>query len=127
MAQHNLTGKMGEEYAADQLEKCGYTILCRNFSVYYGEIDVIAAKGDIIAFVEVRTRSLRSGIPSETVTKTKRKRIISAAYIYMEKYPTKLQPRFDIISVITDTSGKTVKDWRHLKGAFDGSDYDGSF
>lgn len=126
MARHNDTGRMGEEFAAATVQSSGYQILCRNFATTYGELDIVACKEDILAFIEVRTRRFGGGHPVETVTRSKRKRIISAAYIYLERHPSTLQPRFDIFTVTTGSSGQ-VADWAHFEGAFDGSEYDGSF
>ena len=50
-------GRLGEEYAARLLEREGYRILSRNFRTRYGEIDLIAQKGEILAFVEVKAGS----------------------------------------------------------------------
>ena len=49
-------GDFGEEITAEYLEKNGYRILDRNYSKPFGEIDIIAIKDDLIAFVEVKTR-----------------------------------------------------------------------
>ena len=65
-------GRRGEEVAAAFLERQGYTILERNFRLRQGEIDLIAAKDETVAFVEVKTRrTLDYGLPSEAVTYTK--------------------------------------------------------
>lgn len=53
-------GRLGEEYAARLLEREGYRILSRNFHTRYGEIDLIAQKGEILAFIEVKTRAADS-------------------------------------------------------------------
>lgn len=103
------TGRLGEELTAYYLERSGYEILRRNFRVKGGEIDVIAAKDGVIAFVEVKTRdinALESG--AEAVKNRKRSLVIKAAREYSFRYPHELQPRFDISEV-------TVKDGRILK------------
>ena len=72
------TGNFGEKVTAFYLEKKGYVILMRNYCIKGGEIDIIAVKDDIIAFVEVKTRtpeSMASGF--EAVTNKKKKLIIS--------------------------------------------------
>ena len=127
MAVHNVTGKLGENFAAALLEKKGYKLLCRNYRTYYGEIDIVASVGETIVFAEVRTRSSLAYSPLETVTKQKRKRIISAAYIYLEEYPTVLQPRFDVIAIAVKKGNTAVYDCQHFEGAFDGSEYDGGY
>ena len=63
------TGVLGEELAEIMLLEKGYTILARNFRCRYGEIDIIAAKNGVLAFVEVKTRLFGScGRGSESVT-----------------------------------------------------------
>ena len=49
-------GRFGEEQAAKYLRRRGYTVTARNFSCRAGEIDIIARRGGIIAFVEVKLR-----------------------------------------------------------------------
>lgn len=113
------TGRLGEELTAYYLKKSGYEILRRNFRIKGGEIDIIAQKNGIIAFVEVKTRdvsALESGI--QAVGSRKRRLIINAAQEYSYRYPHELQPRFDI-SEITVKNGKVVK-FSYLVNAYDG-------
>ncbi|MGN1090624.1 MAG: YraN family protein [Huintestinicola sp.] len=103
------TGRLGEELTAYYLERAGYEILRRNFRIKGGEIDIIARKDDIIAFVEVKTRdinALESGV--NAVKSAKRRLIIRASVEYSRRYPHELQPRFDISDV-------TVKDGRVIR------------
>ncbi len=114
-------GAYGEKIAAVYLEKKGYTILKRNFRIRGGEIDIIARMGDIIAFVEVKTRTpdyMVGGL--EAVNKRKRRLIIKTAEQYSFKYPHELQPRFDIVEIIVD--GKKVVGFNYIENAFDASD-----
>lgn len=95
-------GRRGEEVAAAFLERQGYTILERNFRLRQGEIDLIAAKDETVAFVEVKTRrTLDYGLPSEAVTYTKQQKIRQAALAYLqgqEHYYKVLS--FDVIEVL---------------------------
>ena len=78
MAEHNDLGKFGEELAVEFLEKNGYTILETNWFFNKAEIDIIAQKENILAVVEVKTRSsLDFGLPQEFV---KPKKIQARAY-----------------------------------------------
>ena len=109
MSDRHDTGRLGEELTAYYLERSGYRILRRNFRVKGGEIDIIAANDEFIAFVEVKTRAddaWESGI--QAVTKRKQRLIIRAAGEYITKYPSGLQPRFDVAEV-TMKDGKPVK------------------
>lgn len=56
MANHNKFGQIGEAFAADTLRKEGYTILDQNIEVGKYEIDILAMEGDILVFVEVKSR-----------------------------------------------------------------------
>jgi putative endonuclease len=113
-------GKRGEDYAAMLLEEAGYRILARNFSTRRGEIDIIAQQGDIIAFVEVKTRAF-PGLypPAAAVDACKQRRILRAAAEYLVQNPLDLQPRFDVFEIIAARG----PDFRalaaeHLEGAF---------
>ena len=81
-------GRLGEEYAARLLEREGYRILSRNFHTRYGEIDLIAQKGEILAFIEVKTRAADSlSRPAAAVSRQKQSRIILAAEGYLQRFP----------------------------------------
>ena len=117
MADRHDTGRLGEELTAYYLMRSGYRILRRNVRVKGGEIDIIAANDMYIAFVEVRTRDAsawESG--AQTVRQRKRSLVIRAAGTYLARYPTELQPRFDIAQV-TVKDGKPVK-FDYIDNAF---------
>ena len=57
MARHNRIGQIGENIAVKYLRNKGYTIIDRNFRVYYGEIDIICKKEGVLHIVEVKTVS----------------------------------------------------------------------
>ncbi len=103
------TGKLGEEITAYYLKRSGYEIVSRNFRIRGGEIDIIAVKDDIIAFVEVKTRdisALESG--AQAVGKRKRSLVIRAAQEYSYRNPHQLQPRFDVAEA-TVKDGKVIR------------------
>ncbi|MBQ5316062.1 MAG: YraN family protein [Oscillospiraceae bacterium] len=109
MADRHDTGRLGEELTVYYLKRSGYRILRRNFRVKGGEVDIIAANDEYIAFVEVRTRDVdawESG--AQTVRRQKRSYILRTANTYLARYPIDLQPRFDIAQV-TVKDGKPVK------------------
>ena len=77
-------GRLGEELAEVLLLEKGYRILARNFRCRYGEIDIIAVKSGVMAFIEVKTRLFDScGSGSEAVTASKRQRIRRCALCYI--------------------------------------------
>jgi len=57
MAQHNELGKKGEQIAVDYLVKNNYDIIERNYRFDKAEVDIIAKKNQILAIIEVKTRS----------------------------------------------------------------------
>lgn len=110
------SGEKGEAIAAKYLKKSGYKILERNYRKKYGEIDIIAQKGENIAFVEVKTRkSDLYGTPSEFVTAKKQAKIKKAAYTYIQENDLDADFTFDIIEVYLNSKGENVN---HIIGAF---------
>ena len=81
-------GRWGEEVAADYLQQRGYTILGRNVRTPYGELDLVARRGDIMVFVEVKMRSTEAfGLPEESVTEKKREHILASAAAFLQEHP----------------------------------------
>ncbi len=112
--QDKLIGRYGEQIAADFLRKKGYTILASGYSGRQGEIDLIARKGEVVAFVEVKTRKNQSYLPaSAAVGKEKQRRILATAQKWITENESCAQFSFDIIEVYTED--KTI---RHIKNAF---------
>jgi putative endonuclease len=79
-------GKRGEDLAADFFIKRGYAIIARNWRRREGEIDLIVQKGDEVRIVEVKARrSLRAGLPEESVTDEKMERINDLANLFFQE------------------------------------------
>lgn len=73
-------GRLGEILAARHLERDGWEVLARNWRFGHREIDLIIRRGEVIAFVEVKTRSgPGSGSPFESITRRKRMEVEGAA------------------------------------------------
>lgn len=112
-------GQLGESRAQQYLIKNGYEIADVNFHSRYGEIDIIAVKNNIIAFVEVKTRAKNSVVkPAEAVNRSKIQKIIKTAQVYIMNKNIDLQPRFDICEVTFDDSDFTFKVSNYVKNAF---------
>ncbi len=112
--QDKLVGRYGEQIAADFLRKKGYTILASNYTTHVGEIDLIARKGEVVAFVEVKTRKSQGYLPaSAAVGKEKQRRIVRSAQLWIAENESCDQFSFDIIEVYTED--KTI---RHIRNAF---------
>ncbi|KGF04838.1 YraN family protein [Anaerococcus lactolyticus] len=105
MTRKREIGDFGEELTASYLEKKGYRILDRNYSKPFGEIDVIAIKGDLIAFVEVKTRKSDDfAYAAEAVDFYKQQRIRRASQAYLvENDMTDFLMSFDVSEVYLDT------------------------
>lgn len=90
-------GKEGEDYVAKALELRGYEILARNYTKPYGEIDLIALKGDTLAFVEVKARTNIELDPALLITPSKQRKIsmVAREYIARNSYMDKVC-RFDV-------------------------------
>lgn len=82
MYEHHVIGAQGEDAVAAYLEKNGYAICARNLTGPAGEIDIIATKGEVLAFVEVKARSAVYFNLSEVVVPSKQRKIIKTARRY---------------------------------------------
>ena len=97
---HIALGRRGERAARKFLKKQGYKILARNFKNPFGEVDIIARKGEVTAFVEVKTRCTDSyGTPSEAVGPERQRRYIAGANYYFTGKRHDGIIRFDVIEV----------------------------
>jgi len=99
---HLHTGVRGEEAAYFHLRKLGYMIVSRNYRTprSRGEIDLIAWDGDVLCFVEVKTRTTRDVKTAEAaVDYHKRREVAQVAREYLRQLPPSCQWRFDIVSV----------------------------
>ena len=106
MARHNEIGEKGELLAADWLRNKGFNILHRNWRYSYYEIDIIADYGEILHFIEVKTRTSQLfGDPEDDVTDKKINDLMTAAEEYMERNPIAHAPdamprvQYDVLCV----------------------------
>jgi putative endonuclease len=112
-------GEAAEERACRHLDRSGFTIVERNFRTRGGEIDIVARKGDVLVFVEVRSREVPDfGTPEESVTPAKRRRIVAAARRYLSKVSPSSwrEARFDVIAIEGSGAAAVL---RHYPAAFD--------
>lgn len=95
-----LLGRWGESLVANDLRHRGWSVLALNYCCRFGEIDIIAQSGGILAFVEVKLRKNSRFAPARAfVTAEKQRKLRAAAELYLMKYPTNAQPRFDVAEV----------------------------
>src|ERR1035437_576069 len=113
-------GVSGEISAARYFRSKNFTILAGNYNTRFGEIDIIAANKKYIVFVEVKTRAQSTvSLPRETVNLPKQAKLIKAASIYLSKHTSLLQPRFDVIEIITKSKDDfEILEFNHLENAF---------
>lgn len=100
MAEHLDAGVRGEEWAAAYLRGLGYHILFQNWRYRRLEVDIIAKDGDVLVFVEVKSRkSTAFGLPYEFVDRRKQRNLIRAADAFLRSNSYFGDIRFDIVSV----------------------------
>ncbi len=108
------SGHWAEHLAAFRLRLAGYGILARRYRTPLGEIDLVARRGRVVAFVEVKRRAkLSAGL--DAVTPVARLRIRRAAELYIRRYPalSELTLRFDVIVVTPWSWPRHIRDaWR---------------
>ena len=117
----NLLGPWGEAQAADYLRRKGYTLVAANYRCRFGEIDLIVRNRRYLVFVEVKLRkSAGFAQAREFVDFRKQQRIRATASMYLSRYPTSLQPRFDLIEIYAPQGMETKKlTINHLEDAFE--------
>lgn len=123
MAKHNTTGEIGEDMAAKMLQESGYEILARNWKPegMRVELDILARKDDVLAVVEVKTRtSTFFGKPEEYVKPDKQANIVRAANAFVANLPydPNLVVRFDVVSVVLNSEDNSLVSTSHVTDAF---------
>ena len=87
MKHNQRLGRWGEQVATDFLAGHECEIIARNARTPYGEIDIVAKQGEIVIFVEVKTRtSNKMGLPEESITPRKRRHLVAAAEHYAAEH-----------------------------------------
>jgi putative endonuclease len=112
-------GRLCEDKAAEYLKSLGYKILELRWTCLVGELDIIASEGGALVFVEVRARSSGSyGMPAETVTRSKQRKVIKASLNYLKAKA--LRPETVRFDVITFGPGMELQ---HIANAFEADGY----
>ena len=109
--QKQKTGAVGESIAERFLRSKGYKILAKNYRKPWGEIDIIAEKGNTIRFVEVKTVSRESRAvhrPEELVDRRKLSKVARTAALYMEMKRDSREFQLDVVGIILDKASKTA-------------------
>ena len=101
-APHLQTGRRGEEEAYFHLRRLGYVMVARNYRSprHHGELDLIAWDGDVLCFLEVKTRSSRDVMPAEAAVDAEKHRDLRlVAREYLRRVAGSPAVRFDVVSV----------------------------
>jgi putative endonuclease len=111
-------GREAEDLAAAFLEARGYRVLARNHRLRRGEVDLVCARGEVVCFVEVRSRTgVAHGTPEETVDRRKARRVVLAAEDWAARNDVAGRDlRFDVVAV---TFGEDPPRIVHFPAAFD--------
>jgi len=118
----NLTrGRRAEALAASCIEERGLSIIERNWRRPEAEIDLVARDADgTVVFVEVRSRTGELyGHPLESIGRTKRRRIVAAAQLFLSEVPLPATGyRFDVVSVLFDPTEANPPKVEYVPAAF---------
>lgn len=112
-------GRLGEQLAAEHLERLGYTIVARNHRTRHGEIDIVATHNGVLIFVEVKSRR-GHGNPWDALHDAKRLQVRRMARAYLSEAPDRPRTRlirFDAIGIVIDARGNLTR-LDHLEDAF---------
>jgi putative endonuclease len=105
-------GRFGEEAAAEVYRAAGYRVLARNWRCPAGELDLVVARGDVVAFCEVKTRAGRGfGGGYEAVGWRKQRKLRQLAELFLAS--AGLAPhviRFDVASILAQRGRRPAVD-----------------
>ena len=109
-----LLGRLGEKKAERFLRKKKYKIIEKNYQTKFAECDLIALYGNLLVFVEVKTRtSVAFGNPADAVDLAKQRKYVKLAeyFLMMNKEYENYSVRFDVIEILND-------EINHIENAF---------
>jgi putative endonuclease len=104
-AEHLVTGQRGEEEAYFHLRRLGYVIVARNYRSprHRGELDLVGWDGEVLCFIEVKTRTSREVKPAEAaVDRDKQRDLAAVARSYLRRNGGRPSYRFDVVSIYFD-------------------------
>lgn len=111
MAESHELGRRSERMAAEYLKQRGYAILERNYRVGHKEVDLIARRGRLVAFIEVKARAGAGyGHPLEAITWSKRREVAYVARVWIAANGrSDLVYRFDAIAIIWSGNSPVIE------------------
>jgi putative endonuclease len=96
----NPRGAAAETLACDYLRSQGLVVAARNYRCRFGEIDIVAREGAMLVFIEVRQRRSEAfGGAAASITRSKRRRILTAARYYLARLRPAPPCRFDALLI----------------------------
>jgi putative endonuclease len=112
-------GRVGEARARAYLVERGWTLVAQNYRFGRREVDIVARRGNLVAFVEVKTRAGGGfGAPEEAVTALKRREIeIVAGWYLCRHHLSDVDVRFDVISVTVGPRAR-IEHVAHIEDAW---------
>lgn len=115
-------GRTAEDVVLNYLKRRGFTIIARNVSFPFGELDLVASLKGTMVFIEVKYRKNNAfGFPYEAVSQKKQRKIILAAKAFLKDRPGAMPHcRFDVISLSGDLTTPSIE---HIEDAFWVEDY----
>ncbi|MBT8120153.1 MAG: YraN family protein [Gammaproteobacteria bacterium] len=120
-AQHLKQGEDAEAACCEYLRTQGLKAVEKNFNCRHGEIDIIMLDNKMLVFVEVRYRKNNNfGGGLESITRAKQLKLRRTAELYLQKYQSYKNARFDVVSMSKNnqTSGKQKYNFEWIKDAF---------
>lgn len=117
MRAKDVLGASGEQWASEYLQECGMQVLERNWRCKDGEIDIVAAEGEVLVICEVKTRrGFAFGAPTESVTPAKLQRLHRLGHRYRAEHGMAWRPlRVDVVGIVV--SPGTPRELEHIRGA----------
>ena len=116
---HLRTGRRGEEEAYFYLRQLGYVMVARNYRSprTRSELDLVGWDGDVLCFIEIKTRTTRAVQPAEAAVDDEKQRDLSrVAREFLGKVSGNPAFRFDIVSIYFEAGRKA--DVALIKNAF---------
>ena len=117
---NKLFGDRGERAAVKYLKKLGFRIVAQQYATPWGELDIVAIDGQVVVFVEVKTRkTIVAGHPFEAVTPEKQSKLTRMALAYLKRHKLlDYSARFDVISILWPDESRTPE-ITHIRNAFE--------
>lgn len=110
-----LLGRIGEKLVLKFLLQQGFELICQNYTIRGGEIDLIMKKDSLLLFIEVKTRqSTKFGLPEESVTYLKKRNLLRAIYTYLSEKKWNMVWRCDVVAIEFSPSFSVLRYFKNI-------------